>query len=132
MNTIGTQIGGKASNVAPGAQTLELQAVKTHDDTGACEAALTGTTVIDISFECEDPTSCATSPLAFSGISLPTNANAAVQNYARSILPQIASMDPNEVRESAEDSKIPTEQKRFVLDQIAAWHPQGHQVSVVG
>ena len=83
MNTIGTQIGGKASNVAPGAQTLELQAVKTSDDTGACEAVLVGPTVIDISYECEDPTSCATSPVAFSGINLPANANAAVQNYAR-------------------------------------------------
>ena len=48
------------------------------------------------------------------------------------MLPQIASMDPNEIRESVEDSKIPTEQKPFVLDQIAAWHPRGHHVSVVG
>jgi len=56
----------------------------------------------------------------------------AAQNYARSILPQLASMDPNEVRESVKDSDIPTEQKRFVLDQIAAWHPHGHEVSVVG
>ncbi len=46
--------------------------------------------------------------------------------------PQIASMDPNQIRESVQDSNIPTEQKRFVLDQIAAWHPRGHQVSVVG
>ena len=57
---------------------------------------------------------------------------AAAHNYARSMLPQIASMDPNEIRESVEDSKIPTEQKPFVLDQIAAWHPRGHHVSVVG
>ena len=57
---------------------------------------------------------------------------AAAQNYARSILPQLASLDPNDIRESVEDSKIPAEQKRFVLDQIAAWHPQGHKVSVVG
>jgi Ca2+-binding EF-hand superfamily protein len=58
---------------------------------------------------------------------------AAARHHARSIMPQIASMDPGEVRESIErDSKIPTEQKRFVLGQIADWHPHGHQVSVVG
>ena len=56
----------------------------------------------------------------------------AAQDYARSIMPQIASMDPNAVRESVEDSDIPTVQKRFVLDQIAAWHPRGHRMSVIG
>jgi len=81
LNAIGTQIGGKASNVAPGAQTLELQAVKTSDDTGACEAALTGTTTIDIGFECEDPTSCSASQLAFSGANLPNSSNSAVLSY---------------------------------------------------
>jgi len=83
LNTIGTQIGGKASNVAPGAQTLELQAVKTSDDTGVCEAALTGTTTIDIGFECQDPTACATSQLAFSGTNLPNSSNNAVLSYTR-------------------------------------------------
>ena len=57
---------------------------------------------------------------------------AAAQSYARSILPQLASMDPDEVRESIKDSKVPVEQKQFVLDQIAARHPRGHHVSVVG
>ena len=58
---------------------------------------------------------------------------AAARHHARSIMPQIASMDPGQVRESIDrDPKIPTEQKQFVLDQIAAWHPHGHQVSVVG
>ena len=82
-NTIGVQIGGKASNVAPGAQTLELQAVKTNDDTGACGAALVGATTIDIGFECEDPTTCAGNSLTFDGISVPANANNAVPTYAR-------------------------------------------------
>ena len=82
-NTIGVQIGGKASNVAPGAQTLELQAVKTNDDTGACEAALVGVNTIDIGFECEDPDTCATNTMTFNGVSIPANANAAVPTYAR-------------------------------------------------
>ncbi|MDX1404915.1 MAG: DUF6701 domain-containing protein, partial [Woeseiaceae bacterium] len=82
-NTIGLQIGGKPSNVAPGAQTLELQAIKTNDDTGQCEAALQGSTTIDIGFECEDPTTCATNTMTFGGVSIPANANNAVPTYAR-------------------------------------------------
>ena len=57
---------------------------------------------------------------------------AAAHNHAQSMRPQIASMDPNQIRESVQDSNIPTEQKQFVLDRIAAWHPRGHRVSVVG
>lgn len=57
-NTIGTQISGKPSNIAPSIQSLELQAIKTSDETGACEAAFTGATPIEIAFECIDPLSC--------------------------------------------------------------------------
>ena len=57
-NTIGIQIGGKASNVAPSVQTFELQAIKTNGETGACEAAFTGTTPVEIAVECIDPVNC--------------------------------------------------------------------------
>ncbi len=86
-NTIGLQIAGKPSNFAPGAQVLELQAVRTNDDTGACEAALVGANTIDLAFECENPASCTArqvningtdiagnnagaSPLSYTGVSL--------------------------------------------------------------
>jgi MSHA biogenesis protein MshQ len=55
---IGTQIAGKASNVAPGAQSLTLRAVRTNTDTGACEAALQGTSAVNFAYECNNPTSC--------------------------------------------------------------------------
>ena len=57
--------------------------MKTNDDTGACEAALVGPTTIDIGFECEDPTSCATNSLTFAGVSVPANDNNFVPTYAR-------------------------------------------------
>ena len=80
-NTIGTQIGGKDSDVAPGAQTLELQAVKTSDDTGACEAALVGATNVELAFECENPTSCSTRQLIINGTDLPQNADGTNLTY---------------------------------------------------
>lgn len=57
-NSIGIQIGGKPSNITPSIQSLELQAIKTSDETGACEAAFTGATPLEIAFECIDPISC--------------------------------------------------------------------------
>ncbi|MCK5385838.1 MAG: hypothetical protein KAJ39_01545, partial [Gammaproteobacteria bacterium] len=57
-NTIGTQIGGKSSNLAPNIQTLELQAIKTSDETGACESAFQSPTAVEIAVECIDPISC--------------------------------------------------------------------------
>ena len=57
-DTIGLQIGGKPSSEAPGIQTLELQAIKTSDDTGACESVFQGATPVEITIECVDPTSC--------------------------------------------------------------------------
>ena len=81
-NTIGTQIGGKASNVAPGAQTLELQAVKTSDDTGACEAALTGANTIEFAFECENPAICMASQVDISGTNITDNAGGSALSYS--------------------------------------------------
>jgi MSHA biogenesis protein MshQ len=56
-SSIGTQIGGKASNVLPGSQVLELQAVTTGP-VGACEAALVGVNQIELAFECRNPVTC--------------------------------------------------------------------------
>jgi MSHA biogenesis protein MshQ len=60
---IGTQIAGKPSATAPGNQTLTLRAVRTNTDTGACEAALEGTTAVELAYECNDPTTCTASDL---------------------------------------------------------------------
>ncbi len=60
---IGTQISGKPSDDAPGDQSLNLRAVRTNTDTGACEAALQGTRDVEIAYECHDPTSCSGSNL---------------------------------------------------------------------
>ncbi|MCK4866003.1 MAG: hypothetical protein KAT06_11345 [Gammaproteobacteria bacterium] len=57
-NTIGTQIGGKSSNLAPNIQILELQAIKTSDQTGACESAFQNPTAVEIAIECIDPINC--------------------------------------------------------------------------
>ncbi len=58
-NPIGTQISGKNSDTGYGAQLLELQAIKTNDQTGACEAALNGNAVVvEIAFECENAAAC--------------------------------------------------------------------------
>ena len=59
-NLIGTQIAGKSSNVAPGAQTLTLRSVVTNTDTGACEARITGQQTVQMGFECVNPTTCKT------------------------------------------------------------------------
>jgi hypothetical protein len=86
-NTIGMQIAGKPSNVAPGNQTLELQAVKTSDDTGACEAALVGTTNVELAFECENPSACSTRQVDINGTYIPDNADGTYLTYSE------ASMD---------------------------------------
>ncbi len=80
-NAIATQIAGKGSNVAVGIQTLELEAVRTNDDTGACEAALTGVITVDLAFECENPATCSTRQVAINGSNIAGNSNAAVVSY---------------------------------------------------
>jgi len=57
-NTLGTQIAGKESNLAPGNQVIQLRAVQTNTDTGACEARITGAQAVEMGFECDNPTSC--------------------------------------------------------------------------
>ena len=56
----------------------------------------------------------------------------AAQNFARAMAPQFSGMQPGELRESIRGSNLPEPQKRFVLDQIAALHPHGHNISLVG
>ncbi|MCP4005185.1 MAG: DUF2341 domain-containing protein [bacterium] len=80
-SAIGTQIGGKASNIAPGSQTLELQAVRTSDDTGQCESFLTGSNTIQLAFECENPTTCTTNDVTINGTAIQDNGNGASLTY---------------------------------------------------
>ncbi len=72
-SALGIQIAGKASNISPGAQLLELQAVRTSDDTGACEAALVGPNTVDLAFECEDPIACSARPVSINGVPIAGN-----------------------------------------------------------
>lgn len=58
---IGVQISGKNSNVAPGNQSLELAAVRTNTDTGACENVLNGVQTVGFAYECENPVACSSS-----------------------------------------------------------------------
>jgi hypothetical protein len=57
-NSIGTQLAGKSSAVIPGNQTLTLRAVQTNTDTGACQARVSGTRSVQISYDCVDPANC--------------------------------------------------------------------------
>ena len=68
---VGLQIGGKPSNAAPGAQALELEAIRTSDSTGACEAALTGVNPVEMAFTCEEPATCAGAQVSVNGTPVP-------------------------------------------------------------
>lgn len=65
-NPITTQISGKSSSVAPNNQSLELRAVRTNTDTGACEVALSGPQTVSLAYSCVDPDSCSTAQLLVS------------------------------------------------------------------
>lgn len=52
-------VAGKDSSANPGAQNLYLTAVRTSDQTGACETFLSGTQNIDIGYTCDNPGNCA-------------------------------------------------------------------------
>lgn len=58
--SIGTQIAGKASNVAPGAQNLFLQAIRTDTSTGACVGVFADNTTVNVGMasQCVNPTTC--------------------------------------------------------------------------
>lgn len=84
---LGTQIMGKPSNVAPGAQVLRLQAINTNPETGACEAALTGTVTVEMGYECQDPASCTANPVTVNGTAIAANAAGTV------VAPSLADLD---------------------------------------
>lgn len=71
--TIGTQIAGKDSNLAPNAQTLYLQAVRTSDNGISCTGVFADTTVVnvDLGSSCVNPGSC----LAGQRVSVTNNAS---------------------------------------------------------
>lgn len=81
-DSVGTQIGGKPSNVAPGSQALELAAIRTNDKTGACEAAFQGSTDVDMAFECRDPSTCQSSSLTVNGTPISATAGSATSGYS--------------------------------------------------
>jgi len=80
-NTIGTQIGGKPSNIAPGNQVLELQAIRTSDSTGQCESALQGANTIDLAFECLNPATCTASQVSINGTNIGANDSGPIVSY---------------------------------------------------
>ena len=80
--TIGTQIAGKTSAQSPGAQSIELQAIRTDTDSGACEAALTGVVAVELAAECRDPASCGARQVGVNGTPLAANAAGAVTGYS--------------------------------------------------
>ncbi len=56
---IPTQLSGKFSNIGFNASTLNLQAIQTNPETGACQAAFIDDVTIEMSATCVDPTACA-------------------------------------------------------------------------
>ena len=78
---IGTQIAGKASNIMPGNQVLELEAIRTNNMTGACEAALQGNIAVELGFECINPTACSANQVSIDGTDIAANNNGSVTNY---------------------------------------------------
>ena len=80
-DTIGTQIAGKPSNQFGGAPALEIEAVDTSTDTGLCEAALQGSVVIPLAFECENPIACTANQVTINGTAIAANGNDSVSSY---------------------------------------------------
>ncbi|MFB2763724.1 DUF6701 domain-containing protein [Marinobacter shengliensis] len=71
---IGSQISGKSSNVAPGAQDIRLTAVRESDTTGSCEAFLVGPQTVSIGHTCENPGNCsATGNMEVNGTTVGSN-----------------------------------------------------------
>lgn len=81
-NNINNQIAGKPSNIAPWDQTLELQAIRTNNLTGACEAALTGNVAIEMAFECENPTTCSSRQVSINGSNINGNSAGPIGSYS--------------------------------------------------
>ncbi len=52
FGTIANQIAGKASS------NLQLQAIRTDTDTGACEAGMTSSHAVQMAYQCQNPSTC--------------------------------------------------------------------------
>ena len=77
--TVGNQIAGKASNVAPGAQNLYVRAMRTNPATGACVSALIGPQNVNFAYECNNPATCYAANLAsINGTTINRNNNGTV------------------------------------------------------
>ncbi|MGB0466884.1 MAG: DUF6701 domain-containing protein [Pontibacterium sp.] len=62
QNAIGPQISGKSNTLAPGAQSISLQAIHTDPTTGRCAALTTvGPVNLGFAYGCTNPSSCAIS-----------------------------------------------------------------------
>lgn len=80
--TIGTQLAGKDSNVAPGAQSLFLQAIRTDTRTGTCVGAFGGQTLsIELAGQCLNPTTSAGRQVSINGTTIASNPATAVASY---------------------------------------------------
>ena len=75
------QISGKASDEGYNAAVLELAAVNTNDNTGACEAVFVGSENVDFALECDDPTSCGGSAATINATGIPSNDNGSALAY---------------------------------------------------
>lgn len=78
--SIPPQIAGTSSN------TYYLRAVRSNSTTKACETALTGSTTVNMAYECNNPTTCSTSNLMSinggTSTTIARNANGSVSSYA--------------------------------------------------
>ena len=72
IGQVPNQIAGKASNEGYGATLLEVEAINTNTNTGACEALFVGPENIDFALECDDPTSCAGVQASINGTPVPS------------------------------------------------------------
>ncbi len=76
---IPTQIAGQNFNVSP--NTVALQAIKTNDSTGACEAFLTNSQSINMAYECVTPATCKLAPVTIGGVAIGDNGSGSVVDY---------------------------------------------------
>ena len=88
-NAIGTQIAGKSSATAPGAQSLQIRAIRSSDSSTACVAALQGTRTVQFAYECVSPASCSASTMSLNGGSSTTiagNPSGSVGSYTNTTM----------------------------------------------
>ena len=81
-SNIPTQLSGKPSNTGYHSANLALQAIKTNPTTGACEAALTSSVVVEVAAKCTNPTSCAGQVVNINGVNINTLNNNATLSYS--------------------------------------------------